>query len=361
MHQSLLNSSRKKILTGMGYRALGQNILPATSEKKPRAWIRPAYLVLIAILFIIFFIFFKERIQKYAKTVNTPTQVASSEDRYAATILKLAQDRAVFKVEQPDPAGYSALQISGESGIMVDAQTGKVLFAKDSDKKMKLASLIKIMTALLTLEHKNLSDYATISEQSASVGENVMGISEGEVYTYEELLYGLILNSGNDAAYALAENVAGSEPEFVKWMNRRAAELGLTNTYFYDPSGLDDRSYTTVKDLAVLTQYALRYPEFKEIVKTVEKELPYSDNHKYLYFYNQTNLLTTYPGVAGVKTGYTEEAGLCLVTYAQNDGKEVIGVVLNSIDRKGDMVLMLDYGYNSLGIQIDHPALQIGY
>lgn len=340
---------------------MGRNALPATPDKKPHAWARPAYLIVTALLFVTFFVIFKENVQEYAKTINTPLQVASSEDRYTATILKQSQDRSIFEVGQPDPTGYNDLEILGESGIMVDAQTGKVLFAKNQDKKMKLASLTKIMTALLTIEHKNLSDYTTISEQSASVGENVMGISEGEVYTYEELLYGLILNSGNDAAYALAENVAGSESEFVKWMNRRASELGLTNSYFYDPSGLDDRSYSTVKDLTVLTQYALRYPEFKEIVKTVEKELPYSDNHKYLYFYNQTNLLTTYPGVAGVKTGYTEDAGLCLVTYAQNEGIEVIGVVLNSIDRKGDMVLMLDYGYDSLGIHIDHPALQIGY
>lgn len=247
--------------------------------------------------------------------------------------------------------------IAGESGIIIDADTGKIIYGKNINQKMPIASLVKIMTALVTIEHKNLSDYATVDSKADSVGENEMGISEGEAYTTEELLYGLLLNSGNDAAYCLAENVAGSEEEFVRWMNRKAGELGLKDTMFYDPSGLDDRSYSTVSDLAVLTSYALKYQPFRDIVRTVEKELPYSDKHKYLYLYNQTNLLTTYPGVMGVKTGYTEEAGLCLSTYAENSGKKLIGVVLDSIDRKGDMILMLDRGFSEFGIIVEHHLL----
>lgn len=247
--------------------------------------------------------------------------------------------------------------IQGESGIIVDQESRTVLFSKNLDKKLKLASLIKIMTAVITLEHKSTSAFVTVSEEAASVGENAMGISSGEVYTVEELLYGMLLNSGNDAAHALAEGVAGDVPTFVKWMNIKASELGLSNSYFADPAGLDDSSYTTVSDLAILTEYAMRFEDFRKIVKTISLELPYSDSHKYLYLENQTNLLTTYPGVVGVKTGYTEEAGLCLVTYASNGGKDLIGVVLNSPDRKGDMILMLDYGFNSLGIKVVHELL----
>lgn len=252
---------------------------------------------------------------------------------------------------------FSPDLIAGSAGVMVDADTGKILYGKEIDRRLPMASLVKIMTAVITLEHKSLSDYATVTAAADSVGENEMGVSEGEAYSIEELLYGLLLNSGNDAAYTLAENVAGSSGEFVEWMNRKAGELGLKDTRFFDPSGLDDRSYTTVSDLAVLTQYAMRHKEFREIVATVEKELPYSDLHKYLYLVNQTNLLTTYPGVIGVKTGYTEEAGLSLSTYAVNSGKKLVGIVLNSIDRKGDMVIMLDYGFSQYGITVEHHLL----
>ncbi len=252
---------------------------------------------------------------------------------------------------------FSSDFIAGGAGIMVDADTGKILYGKEIDRRLPLASLVKIMTAVITIEHKSLSDYATVTAEADAVGENEMGVSEGEAYTIEELLYGLLLNSGNDAAYTLAENVAGSSGEFVEWMNRKAGELGLKDTRFFDPSGLDDRSYTTVSDLAVLTEYAMRHKEFREIVATVEKELPYSNLHKYLYLVNQTNLLTTYPGVIGVKTGYTEEAGLSLSTYAVNSSKKLVGVVLNSIDRKGDMIIMLDYGFSKYGITVEHHLL----
>jgi D-alanyl-D-alanine carboxypeptidase (penicillin-binding protein 5/6) len=248
-------------------------------------------------------------------------------------------------------------QIAGSNGLIIDNQTGGILFGLNYSEKRPIASLVKIMTALIAIEHKNLDDRIVVSNNASSVGENSMGISHGEVYSLRELLYGLVLNSGNDAATAIAEGVAGDVKTFVRWMNMKAMELGLKNTYFADPDGLDDSSFSTAEDLAKLTHYALSYPEFKEIVGTVEQVLPYSERHKYISLYNQTNLLTTYPGVLGVKTGYTEEAGLCLVTYSVNEGKELIGVVLNSMDRKGDMILMLDYGFSSLGINVVHHLL----
>jgi D-alanyl-D-alanine carboxypeptidase (penicillin-binding protein 5/6) len=213
------------------------------------------------------------------------------------------------------------------------------------------------MTALVALEHGNLEQRVVISEKAASVGENAMGISAGESYSLKELLYGMLLNSGNDAATAIAEGTAGNEEMFVRWMNIKATEIGLTNTYFADPSGLNDASYSTAEDLVTLTHFALKHDEFRNAVKTVEEEYPYSDAHKYIYLSNQTNLLTTYPGVLGVKTGYTEEAGLCLVTYAVNEGRELIGVVLNSVDRKGDMIRMLDSSFSGLGVNVEHNLL----
>lgn len=244
-------------------------------------------------------------------------------------------------------------EISAESGLVVDINSGKIVFEKNSKEKMKIASLVKIMTAVVALEHKSLDERIVVSKKAAGIGENTMGISEGEVYTLEELLYGLLLNSGNDSAYAIAEGVAGSADDFVSWMNIKAKELSLNNTEFFDPSGLNDDTYSTAIDLAKLSRYAMQNEDFKRIVGTVDFELPYSERHKYLYLENQTNLLTTYPGVGGVKTGYTEEAGYCLVTYAKNEGIELIGVVLNSVNRKFDMLNLLNFGFGVYGIEVE--------
>ncbi len=246
--------------------------------------------------------------------------------------------------------------VLGSSALIVEMGSDKILFDKNSRERRPIASLTKIMTAILVLEHSDLTKKIKISAEAASIGENAMGISADEVYSIEELLDGLLLNSGNDAAYALAEGVAGSKPEFVKWMNIKAQELGLVDTVFTDPSGLDDGNISTAQDLVKLTRYALNHQKFRDIVKLKEKYLA-SNSHKDLFLENQTNLLSTYPGVYGVKTGYTEAAGLCLVTYASNDGHELIGVVLSSTDRKGDMILMLDHAFSSVGVAIEHNLL----
>jgi D-alanyl-D-alanine carboxypeptidase (penicillin-binding protein 5/6) len=288
-----------------------------------------------------------------------PTEIRSDEDwiekKYHETL------RVYFDADPNwtpgEKFGTSAEpEVIGESALLVDMESGHVLYEKNSTQRREIASLVKIMTAVVALEHKDLNEYITVSEHAASIGENSMGLTTGEAYTLRELMYGLVLASGNDAAYAIAEGVAGNSDAFVEWMNIKGAELGLQNSHFAGPSGLDDSTYSTAEDLVKLTRYAMKNPDFREIVGTVEMEL-ISDSHKYVYLYNQTNLLTSYPGVAGVKTGYTEEAGLCLVTYAQNGGHEVIGVVLDSTDRKGDMILMLDHGFGSVGVVIDHNLL----
>lgn len=248
--------------------------------------------------------------------------------------------------------------ISGESGLVVDINSGKIVYEKNSTKRLKIASLTKIMTAVVALEHKKIDEEILVSEKAASIGENIMGISEGEDYTLEELLYGLILNSGNDAAYAIAEGVAGDSDTFVKWMNMKAKELNLNDSLFTDPCGLNDETYSTSEDLVKLSRYAMQNEDFRRIVGTTSMEFPYSEKHKYIYLENQTNLITTYPGVAGIKTGYTEEAGYCLVTYAKNNDIGLIGVVLNSVNRKFDMIFMLDHSFSTLGVVIEHPLLQ---
>lgn len=279
------------------------------------------------------------------------------EERYRETLLNSYEFDPKWYPNSSEKFGTDTQpEIAGESALLIEIDSDKVLYEKNSTKRLKIASLTKIMTAVVALEHAKLDSKISISAKAANIGENVMGVSEGEIYTLRELLYGLVLNSGNDAAYAIAEGVSGNSDAFIEWMNIKAKELGLNDTKFTDPSGLDDDTYSSTQDLVKLTKYAMKNPDFREVIATKEIELA-SDTHKYLYLINQTNLLTTYPGVAGVKTGFTEEAGLCLVTYAKNDGKEVIGVVLNSVDRKGDMVLMLDHGFATLGVTIKHPAL----
>lgn len=242
-------------------------------------------------------------------------------------------------------------KIKAKSAFVFDLTTQKTLFDKNGTKRLSMASLTKIMTAILALEHFKKGSIFIVP-QEALVGEDSMGLSSGEKVTLEDLLYGLMLVSGNDAAEVIASHFPGGREEFVNAMNDKAKAFGLSNTHFTNPSGLqgDGVQYTTAYDLMVMTSYALdTYPLFREVVQTVEHEIPYSQNHKYFYFENETNLLTSYPGVKGVKTGYTPEAGLCLVTYLEYKGHRLIGVILGSNNRRQEMKDLLDYSLLKLG------------
>ncbi len=237
-------------------------------------------------------------------------------------------------------------QISARSALVVDLTTNQTLYAKDIRSRQPVASLVKIMTAIIALERKNLKDVFAVSERAAAIGEDSMGVSAGEKYTLEQLLYGLLLPSGNDAAEVIAENVAGSTEAFVQLMNEKAKVLGANDTKFINPSGLQEdgwEQYSTVYDLAIISRYAWKnFPVFRRIVGTRFYEIPYSPDHKYLYLENQTNLLTTYPGVKGIKPGYTPEAGLCLVTLAENGGYQILAIIIGSNDRRSEMKQLLD-------------------
>lgn len=241
--------------------------------------------------------------------------------------------------------------ISAKAAISYDLTTDTYLYGENINHPMPIASLTKIMTAVIVLENMNLSDTIKISEKAATIGENSMGLSAGEVHTVEELLYGLLLPSGNDAATALSEGSPFGSEGFLHNMNRKAEELGLTTTRFTNPSGLegDGHQYSTPKELLILTRYALQNPDFAKIVSTFEYHIPSTQNHKEYWLYNETNLLTTYPGVKGVKTGYTEEAGMCLVSYLEHDGHKIIAVILNSQNRREEMRELLNYSLRELG------------
>ena len=316
-------------------------------------------LVLIGVVLLIPLIFLTKKFLSTESTFKRESVIQQTDlavDTYASTKIKSFDNEPDWV---PGEAFNTSNQpeIAGESALLVDLNSGKVLFEKNSTKRMPIASLVKVMTAVVALEHKNINDNIFVSSKAASIGENSMGITANESYTLEELMYGLLLNSGNDSAYTIAEGAAGDSETFVKWMNIKSTELGLKNSYFADPSGLDDTTYSTTVDLLKLSKYAMKDENFRKIVKTFNYEIFASETHKYIYLENQTNLLTSYPGVEGIKTGYTEDAGLCLITYAKNNGVELLGVVLNSVDRKGDMILMLDHGFSTMGVVVEHHLL----
>jgi D-alanyl-D-alanine carboxypeptidase (penicillin-binding protein 5/6) len=242
--------------------------------------------------------------------------------------------------------------LTAQSVLMYDLSENKILYEKDPDMKHPMASLTKIMTAIIAIESQKSDDKYFVTKDDI-VGEDSMGVSPGETYNFQDLLYGLLLPSGNDAAEVFAHNYPTGRVGFVEAMNNKAKALGMLNTHYTNPSGLqgDGDQYTTAYDLLVLTRYALQqYPLFAQVVATDAYIIPQSNTHKELDLANETNLLTTYPGVKGVKTGYTPEAGLCLVTYLDYDGHKVIGIILNSQNRRGEMKELLDYSLKTVGV-----------
>lgn len=242
--------------------------------------------------------------------------------------------------------------ITAKSAIVYDVDTKSVLFSKNPTEKLPMASLTKIMTAIVGIEYKRDDDTYVVPKE-AMVGEDSMGLYPGEKLHLDELLYGLLLPSGNDAAEVIAQNFPYGREAFIEMMNKRAKEIGATQTKFSNPSGLqgDGEQYTTTEDMVKITYYALtNFPQFAQIVQTVSYTIPATSGHKTFVLTNETNLLTSYPGVKGVKTGYTPEAGLCLVTYLEYKNKRFIGVILGSENRRAEMKQLLDYSLKKAGV-----------
>lgn len=264
-----------------------------------------------------------------------------------ATFADIWSPTGYLKTNQPPP------EVTARAAFFVDLDSRKIIYEKNPREKRPVASLVKIMTALLALEKGDLNQVLTVNHYAASVGEDSMYASEGEKYTLRELLYGLMLNSANDAAETIASGLASDRSEFIRWMNARAKELGLRDTHFINPSGLDDGGgdYSTAYDILIIARTAIeKFPIFSKITSTYDKFLPECIDHKAVYLGNETNLLTTYPGCFGVKTGYTPRAGLCLVTAAKRGSHRVLGVLLDSGDRRGEAKILLDYSFKVMGV-----------
>lgn len=194
-----------------------------------------------------------------------------------------------------------------ESAALIDVTSGRILFSKEGDKQMRIASLTKIMTAIVAIENGKLDDKVKVSAAAFGKEGSSIYLKLGEEMSLENMLYGLMLRSGNDAATAIAEHVGGSEEGFVLMMNQKAEEIGLRGTHFMNPHGLDaDGHYSTASDMARLTAYALQNPVFKRIVATEQKSAP-NPNESWDYsWHNKNKMLRLYEGADGVKTGYTK-------------------------------------------------------
>ncbi|MBE7040492.1 MAG: D-alanyl-D-alanine carboxypeptidase [Ruminococcaceae bacterium] len=246
----------------------------------------------------------------------------------------------------------NALSVSAQYACVLDAQTGKVLYEKNAYQTHSMASTTKIMTALLALEHTKPDELVTVSKNAAGTEGSSMYLAAFETLTMQDLLYGLMLQSGNDAAIAIAEHVGGSVENFAKMMTERAHAIGAKNTAFQNPNGLDAKGhYTTAYDLALITREALQNPDFAEIVATKKKSLPQDEDSKARSFANHNKLLSLYPGCIGVKTGFTKKTGRCLVSAATQNHATVICVTLNAPNDWNDHTNMLNYGFSQLSVK----------
>ncbi|MBI4040082.1 D-alanyl-D-alanine carboxypeptidase, partial [Candidatus Daviesbacteria bacterium] len=258
----------------------------------------------------------------------------------------------------PQPSDYlnnlDAPQITAQGAYFVEIDTGQALYQKNSRMQLPIASLVKIMTVIITLENKRLDSVVQISSVAAAMEPDKMQLIAGEKMSVNELLDGIFLVSANDAAEALAENATGSREEFISLMNSKALQLGMKDTWFTNPTGLeedDKKQYSSAYDVVLMARYAIKhFPQLVDITSQPHIYLPQSQDHQDYDLYSGINLLTTYPGVMGFKTGFTPEAGLTLVTLARRGDKEVLGVLLGSGDRRDEAKALLDYSFKKLGV-----------
>ncbi|MDF2989046.1 MAG: D-alanyl-D-alanine carboxypeptidase [Eubacterium sp.] len=247
--------------------------------------------------------------------------------------------------ESIETTGNKIPKISAGAAIVLDTASGRVLYEKNAYTRRAIASTTKIMTAIVALENGNDEEDVLVSKRAAAIGGSTAHLKAGKTYKLKDLLYAMMLRSGNDAAIAVAEHIGGSVELFAEMMNRKAAEIGAINSNFVTPHGLDDpQHYSTPYDLALITQYALKNEKFCNIVGT--KNSVFDGNN----ITNTNEMLSLYPGVDGVKTGYTGQAGRCLVTSATKNNWRIITVVLNCATRAvraQNSKVLLDYTFGN--------------
>lgn len=241
--------------------------------------------------------------------------------------------------------GQASPSVSANNAVLIEQSTGRILFEKRAHERQSIASITKIMTAIIAIESGKMKELATASEKAVFTEGSSIYLKQGEKMSVEDLVYGLMLRSGNDAAVAIAEHVGGSEEGFVYLMNEKAKWLGMTNTHFDNPHGLDSEThYSSAYDMALLMSYAMKNEEFKKITGTKSYK---SDKREYSWR-NKNKLLTVYyEYCTGGKTGFTKKTGRTLVSTASKEGMDLIAVTLDAPDDWRDHMKMYDYGFET--------------
>jgi D-alanyl-D-alanine carboxypeptidase len=246
-------------------------------------------------------------------------------------------------------AAPTAPRITGRSAVIIDATTGTIIWQRDADRQLPPASTTKIMTTLLALESGHLDRSFTVSQLAASQVPSKLGLRPGQTVRLGDLTYALMLKSANDAAVVVAEGLAGSVEQFAALMNRRAREVGATNTHFHNPNGLPDPEHvTTTHDMAMILRHALTVPGFREIAGTSSKVIRVEDSKVHpITVRSRNRLLEGYFVPVLGKTGYTRAAGRCFAGAAELNGHKIITVVFGATDMWGDTRRLMEYGFSS--------------
>lgn len=263
---------------------------------------------------------------------------------YTLTSVLLLSVLCPFAAAESVPAPTADIGVSAKSAVLLDGGSNTVLYGKNPDERLPMASTTKIMTALVAIENLPLDREVTVDAAACNIEGSSVYLRQGENFTVEELLYAVLLNSANDAATQIALAAAGSAEAFADMMNQKAAELGLADTHFTNPHGLDsEEHYTSAKDLAVLASAALGNPTFRKICSTYRCTIGSGESTRYLL--NHNRMLRLYEDAIGVKTGFTKRSGRCLVSAAERDGVMLVAVTLSDPDDWRDHAAMLDYGF----------------
>lgn len=258
----------------------------------------------------------------------------------------------VSMMTRTDAYAMAEPQVSAVAAVLISADTGEIIYSVNHDKKLSMASTTKIMTTLLCLESGDLYEEFIVDSEAIKVEGSSMGLQEGDIVTRYALCCGMLLPSGNDAANAAAVKIAGSIEAFAEMMNERAEEIGMTRTYFVTPSGLEGEGHgSSAYDMALLAREALKNELFREICSSETIKLSYGNPPYERWLTNTNKLLSMYDGVYGVKTGFTDEAGRCLVSACERDGKNLICVTLNDKNDWNDHIALYDYGFEKVHLK----------
>lgn len=292
--------------------------------------------------------------------VNAENQVKEKEDILTYNEISKNEDETKIKEDLITNEKTNTLNLAqnAKSAILIEVSTGKIIYEKNADEQLAMASMTKMMTLLLIMENidnGNLKwdELVTTSEHAASMGGSQIFLEVGEQMTVDDLVKGICIGSGNDAAVAMAERIGGTEENFVRMMNDKAKNLGLKNTNFQNACGLDkENHYSSARDMAIIAKELVKYEKILEYTGTYEDYLR-KNTDKSFWLVNTNKLVRYYQGVDGLKTGYTSEAGYCITTTAKKNNMRLITVVMGeptSTIRNSETTTMLDYGFNTYQI-----------